>query len=92
MFLSAWLPLAQQRLIDRLDDPTRAKVLAALAALVLLGFLMLALVWLGARFTRRYMASQASCEPPRKTPLDLDDWAKKPLAPPDDQHLNEQHS
>jgi hypothetical protein len=67
-------------LIERLDDPTRTKVLAALAGLVILGCLLLALVWMGARFTRRYMNSSPTYVPPQRTPLDLDDWARKPLA------------
>lgn len=56
---SSLLLLAQEApnkpLILRLDGATRAKVLAALAALIILGFLMIALTWLGARWTRRYM-------------------------------------
>lgn len=57
--LFSLLLLAQEApnkpLILRLDGATRAKVLAALAALVILGFLLIALTWLGARWTRRYM-------------------------------------
>ena len=45
----------QKPLIMRLDGATRAKVLAALAGLIILGFLLVALTWLGARWTRRYM-------------------------------------
>lgn len=41
--------------IDKLDGATRARVLAALAALVILGFGLVLLVWMGARYTRRYM-------------------------------------
>ena len=67
-------------LIGRLDDQTRTKVLAALAGLVILGFLLLALVWMGARLTRRYMNSSSRYVPPKRTALDLDDWARKPLA------------
>jgi hypothetical protein len=70
------LPLAQQTLLDKLDDATRTKVLAALAGLILLGFLMVALVWLGARFTRRYMASPSRHDSPRTTQHNPDDWAK----------------
>jgi len=46
---------AQKPLIMRLDGATRAKVLAALASLVILGFLMVLLTWLGGRVARRYM-------------------------------------
>jgi hypothetical protein len=66
--------------LSRLDPQTRAKVLAALAGLIILGFGMVALAWLGARVTRRYMNQT----PPRKerTPGE-DDWAQKPLHPID---------
>jgi hypothetical protein len=66
-------------LIQRLDEPTRAKVLSALAGLIILGLAMLALTWLGARVTRRYMNSATRYRPPRRTDADLDDWARKPL-------------
>src|SRR5438105_1161527 len=47
--------LAQaQPLIKRLDDQTRAKVLSALAGLIILGFAMVLLAWLGARVVQRY--------------------------------------
>lgn len=68
-----------QPLIERLDDLTRAKVLSALAALIILGLAMMVLAWLGARITRRYMNSPTRYQPPRRTNLDLDDWAHKPL-------------
>lgn len=45
----------QKPLIMRLDGGRRAIVLAALAGLIILGFLLVALTWLGARWTRRYM-------------------------------------
>src|SRR5437868_11020604 len=56
---AAWLPASAWAdeslpLIKRLDDPTRVKVLAALAALILLGFAMVLLTWLGARIVHRY--------------------------------------
>lgn len=44
----------QAPLIERLDDATRAKVLAALAGLVILGFAMVLLTWLFARVIQRY--------------------------------------
>ena len=76
-----WL-FAQQTapLIRRLDPQTRAKVLAALAALLILGLALVLLVWLGARATRRYMNSgrAASSSRPHGSP---DDWADKPIVP-----------
>jgi hypothetical protein len=84
-----WL-LAQQAepLIRRLDPQTRAKVLAALAALVILGMAMVLLVWLGARATRRYMNSgrAASSVKPHGSP---DDWADKPIVPSYDEPSSE---
>lgn len=63
--------------IRRLDGATRAKVLAALAGLVILGFGMVALVWLGARMTQRYRHSPMFFRP---TPRPGEhDWAAKPI-------------
>jgi hypothetical protein len=77
---SAW---AQEKLplIKRLDGPTRAKVLAALAGLVILGFGMVILAWLGARATRRYMKGASYF---RATPRpEKSDWSPQPLKPGD---------
>ena len=65
--------------IKRLDDPTRVKVLAAVAALIILGFAVVLLTWLGARVTQRYRNGSAYFRP---TPLPGEhDWAAKPLVP-----------
>jgi hypothetical protein len=66
--------------IDKLDKKAKAKALSALVGLVILGLGLVALVWLGARVTRRYMSPEpydhqrikSSVPPP-------DEWAKKPL-------------
>ena len=64
-------------LIKRLDGATRAKVLAALAGLIILGFAMVALIWLGARFTQRYRNRKPYFQP---TPRPGEhDWAKRPI-------------
>jgi hypothetical protein len=64
-------------LIKRLDDATRAKVLSALAGLIILGFAMVFLTWLGARFVQRYRHGTAYFRP---TPRPGEhDWARKPL-------------
>ena len=74
---AAWADQAPQPLIKRLDGATRAKVLAALAGLIILGFGMVGLIWLGARVTQRYRKSQPYFRP---TPRPGEhDWAKKPL-------------
>jgi hypothetical protein len=67
--------------IKRLDDPTRARVLAALAALVILGFAMVLLTWLAARITQRYRRGTAYFRPTVRPGEHA--WAKKPLSPAD---------
>ena len=74
-----WTVIAQQALplIKRLDDPTRAKVLAALAGLIILGFAMVLLTWLAARVVQRYRHGSSYLRP---TPRPGEHaWAKKPL-------------
>src|SRR5262245_11328291 len=63
-------------LIKRLDDATRAKVLAALAALIILGFAMVLLAWLGARIVQRYRRGTSFFEPTQRPGEHA--WAKKP--------------
>jgi hypothetical protein len=86
------LVLAQgqpQTPLSRLDPQTRVKLLAALAGLIILGFGMVALAWLGARVTRRYMNQG---DRPSRRPLDDDDWARKPLLPLDRPERRERES
>jgi Na+/melibiose symporter-like transporter len=74
---TAWADVAPTPLIKRLPGPTRAKVLAALAGLIILGFGMVALIWLAARVTQRYRHRTPYFRP---TPRPGEhDWAKKPL-------------
>ena len=74
---TAWADVAPQPLIKRLDGPTKAKVLAALAGLIILGFGLVALIWLGARVTQRYRQGSSVFRP---TPRPGEhDWARKPL-------------
>jgi hypothetical protein len=81
VFASAALADEAKPLIKRLDDATRAKILAALAGLIILGFAMVFLTWLGARVTQRYRRSSPVLKP---TPRPSEhDWARKPL-PEDD--------
>jgi hypothetical protein len=67
--------------IHRLDDPTRARALAALAALIILGFAMVLLTWLGARVAHRYRKGSAYFRPTRRP--SEHDWARKPLVSPE---------
>ena len=60
------------------DPSVSARLLAALAGLVILGFAMVLMTWLGSRATRRYMASGSPAT--RQTgQRNDDDWSKKPL-------------
>lgn len=69
---------------QRLEPLQRAKLLAALAALVILGIGLMFLAYLGARATRRYMNREPLLheKPPEETPIREKDWAEKPLASP----------
>jgi hypothetical protein len=63
--------------IQKLDDPTRARALAALAGLIILGFAMVLLTWLTARVVQRYRQGTSYFRP---TPRPGEhDWARKPL-------------
>jgi hypothetical protein len=77
---AAWADVAPP-LIKLLDDPTRAKVLAALAALIILGFAMVLLTWLFARVVHRYRHGTSYFRPTVR-PAEHE-WAKKPLTPTD---------
>ena len=65
--------------IRRLDDPTRVKVLAAIAGLIILGFGMVLLAWLGARYAQHYRHGGTPLEPAQRP--DEHDWAKRPMTP-----------
>ena len=82
LFAEMWL-LAQdksQSALQRMEPAQRAKVLAAFAGFIILGFGLVALAWLGARVTRRYMNQEPLR---RRDPIRTqDDWASKPLVPP----------
>ena len=81
----------QQPLLLRLKPQDRARVLAALAALVILGFALVFLAWWGARCTRRYLKRPwPRCERHRSATVSEFDWANKPLyeAPDEDGDLD----
>jgi hypothetical protein len=70
--------------LQRLKGGDRAEVLAALAGLIILGFGLMLLAWLGAKATRRYMNREPTLleKPPQQTPIREKDWAEKPLGKP----------
>jgi hypothetical protein len=71
--------------LKRLDPVSRAKVLMALAALLLLGGLLITVVILWARHARRKIR-----EPLPKSRIHDDDWYNKPLVPqPRDEDVDE---
>jgi hypothetical protein len=78
-----WQPLLAaeeqaETLLMRLDPQRRAKVLMALLGLVLLGVALVAIAYLGGRYLRRVIQ-----QPVRSTRPRDDDWAAKPLIPPE---------
>jgi hypothetical protein len=72
---------AAQTMLERLDPPTRASVLMALLGLMILGFGLMLLAWLGARFTRRYRKGRAPARSREGVPQRQEDaWWKKPVS------------
>jgi hypothetical protein len=67
--------------IKRLDDAMRARALAALAGLIILGFAMVLLTWLAARVVQRYRLGTSYFRPTRRP--SEHDWARRPLLPPE---------
>ncbi len=63
----------------------RIRVLLALAILLFLGFAFAAFAWWAGRWTRRYM--NRPLRPSRQQDPHSDDWARKPLLPPEDQGI-----
>jgi hypothetical protein len=81
-FAVVWFQSQQEAKIplERLDGPARARVLAVFAGLIILGLGMMALTWLGARVTKRYMHPKSHKPVRRRSSAPAqDDWASKPL-------------
>jgi hypothetical protein len=70
-----------------LTPEDRIRVLLALAILLFLGFAFAAFAWWAGRWTRRYM--NRPLRPSRQQDAHGDDWARKPLLPPEEQGLGE---
>jgi hypothetical protein len=62
--------------LQQLKEQASVTGLAALAGIILLGCFLLAVVWVGARVTRRYM--QADDDLKRSHPPRPDDWTGQP--------------
>ena len=60
-----------------LNPQTRVKMIAAVAAIAILGFLLAAMIWLGGRFTRRYINRPMILLDKEKPQVGPDDWANK---------------
>ena len=85
--IAAWIAQtqAEQPLILRLEPKDRVRVFVALMTVVILGLVLIAFVWWGARITRRYMNSATLARrQKRATTVREDDWATKPLYAADD--------
>jgi hypothetical protein len=63
----------------RLDTRTKIKLVAAVAALAILGFGLVALTYLGGKWTRRIVNAPPLDRWEDATALVRDDWADKPL-------------
>jgi hypothetical protein len=78
--IPCWLVADEKQLpIQRLDGVTRAKVLAALAGLIIVALALVAFIWLAARVARRYMKRATNDPAPSKYASQTDDWAQKPI-------------
>lgn len=67
--------------VQRLDPEQGSTVAASLFVLVLLGLTLVALIWFGARWTRRVMQTR-----PRRQPSEMlgpSDWDPQPWVPPE---------
>jgi hypothetical protein len=84
LLAAAWLglglattPAWADEAVRQVEGQAKARLLAALAGLAILGFGMVALVWLGARITQRYRHGTSYFRP---TPRPSESaWAEKPL-------------
>ncbi len=75
--MNPWL-LAEEILLERMDDPTRARVLMLMLGLVILGGSLILFVAIGARWVRKQAQRKvASTRPPIE-----DKWYARPLVEP----------
>ena len=71
---------SDKTILQQLDVETRAKLLLALAGLVVLGLAMMTLTWLGARATRRFVKQSDILVRKRSGKGSREhDWSEKPL-------------
>jgi hypothetical protein len=70
----------------KLDARSRRTLFAALLAITLLGLLLIVLVIMSARMTRRHLRTPLPARP--IDPVFTDDWASKPLTPAERERLD----
>jgi len=75
--MNPWL-LADEILLERMDDPTRARVLMLMLGLVILGGTLILFVAIGARWVRKQAQRKAASNRP---PIE-DKWYARPLVEP----------
>jgi hypothetical protein len=63
--------------LKRMEGAMRVRVLAAMAGLIILGFGLVLLTWLGARVTQRYRWGTSYFRPTQRP--GEHDWARRPL-------------
>jgi hypothetical protein len=65
--------------LNRLEPAARARLLAALILLTILGIALVVLAWLALRVGRRSLRREDAHVRPRRGTLSPDDWASRPL-------------
>lgn len=87
-------PATTKQTKKRIDGPMRARILAALAGIVIFGFCIVGLAWLGGRMTRRMLKTNEEQRQRYLTTEQLirDDWADKPLTEDERQRIFQGHS
>lgn len=69
-------PLTDPQAVRQMKEQASITGLAALAGVILLGAFLIAVVWVGARITRRYM--RAGDQARDRSAINPDDWSSRP--------------
>jgi hypothetical protein len=81
------VPLKPTANRKQLDSRTKVKLVAAVVALAILGFGLVALTYLGGKWTRRIVTEPPADHWEDAATLARDDWAEKPLTPDERRRL-----